>query len=536
MKTLIFALLFIAIIIAVSFASPVLVSNVKSQTQYGTLTYMYYETSAGPGSSTPSTNTAPTPSGSSGSYSLARASTAYLWSPQFGSATTINAGNWVLGVWATSTSFIVSYIPITITNSQSSATPSTFQEMITWNPSSYTSYEASNLGNIRFYSDSAFTAPLYAWLESCTPSLSNSATSATAWVKLTSSIAASGGTLTIYMAFLSTATNFDGSYWGDAPNLSGTYGAYDNGVNVFNAYFNGNTATSSFSVYSGDTLSQATGVSGPGGTTINAIKVTGTTGAHVPAFSFNKAMSNGALIVESSFSLAGDTADATGAVGLADNAAVTSIGNGITAQMGYASSYFSQAYEVGGTATLDVNGAGTSNTNWEYASVTYTGSAASSWSAYIAPQLYSTTGGYSGTVSNNPLSSATNLYIGQISGSLAINVNYNFMRARAYPPNNVMPSISFGSLSLAVNSIQVSIYVTNSAGTIQSTVASNVQSPTIGSSATQYMMSFAGSQVAVPQNGYITIMFSATQIASYTIYWGQGQPTNFQVPYRVLTT
>jgi hypothetical protein len=337
------------------------------------------------------------------------------------------------------------------------------------------------------------------------------------------------------MAFLSTTTNFDGSYWGDAPNLSGTYGAYDNGGNVFNAYFNGNTATSSFSVYSGDTLSQATGISGPGGTTINVIKVTGSTGAHVPAFSFNSAIGNTALIVESSFSLAGNTADATGAAGFVDNATVTSIRNGITAQMGYGSSFFSQAYEVGGTVTLNVNGAGTSTLNWEYASVTYTGSAASSWSAYIAPQLYSTTGGYSGTVSNNPLSSATNLYIGQISGLAAINVYYNFMRARAYPPNNVMPSISFGSVSVPVNAIRVSIYVTSSSGSIQSTVASNVQSPSIGSSEGQYAMSFAGIQVTVPQNGYVSIMLSANQTTSYTVYWGQGQPTNFQIPYRVLS-
>jgi hypothetical protein len=536
LKIIFFALLLISIIAVVSFASPVFITTVTSQTNYGTLTNMYYETISGPAGSTPSTNTAFIPSSSSGSYSIAQASTAYLWSPQFTSATTISAGNWLLGLWAATASIIVSYVPIIITNSQTTATPSTFQEEITWAPSSYTSYEASNLGNIRFYSSSAFTTPLYAWLESCTPSLSNTATSATAWVKLTSSIAASGGTLTIYMAFLSTTTNFDGNYWGDAPNLSGTYGAYDNGAKVFNAYFNGNTATSSFSVYTGDTLSQATGISGPGGTTINAIKVMGTTGAHVPAFSFNNAISNTALIVESSFSLlAADLANATGAAGLVDNAAVTSIKNGITAQMGYGSTFFSQGYEVGGTVTLDENPAGTSTTNWEYASVTYTGSTATSWSAYIAPQLYSTTGGYSGTYANNPLSSATNLYIGQISGSYAIAVYYNFMRARAYPPNNVMPSTSFGTISVAVNAITVSIYVTSSSGSIQSTVASNVQSPTIGSSATQYVMMFAGSQVTVPQNGYIMISLLAPQTASYNVYWGNGQPTNFQVPYQVLT-
>jgi hypothetical protein len=341
-----------------------------------------------------------------------------------------------------------SYVPITITNAQSSATPSTFQEKITWNPSSYTSYEASDLGNIRFYNDSAFTTPLYAWLETCTPSLSNTATSATAWIKLTSSITQNGGTKTIYMAFLSTTTSFDGNYWGDAPNLSGTYGAYDNGANVFNAYFNGNTPTSSFSVYSGYTLVKATGISGPGATTINAIEATGYNGKNA-VFSFNTPLSNTALIAESSFSSVAQGTD-TGAIGLVNSAAASSVTNAISADIGYSSAYFDQDYMSSGTVTNNVNPQGTSTSSWLYATLTYTGSAASSWSAYIAPQLYSPTGGYSGTVSNNPLSSASNLYLGQISttsSSYSMNIYYNFVRARAYPPSNVMPSVSFGSLS-----------------------------------------------------------------------------------------
>jgi len=528
----VFVIFTISAISVASFASSASITAVSSQTKYGSLTSIYFETSSGPASSTPSTNTASIPSSSSGYYAVPMSSTAYLWSPQFGSATTISAGNWVLDFW--SSVAVVSDVPITITNSQSSATSNPFQAIISWNPSSYTNYEAANLGNIRFYADNAFSQPLYGWLESCTPSLSNSATNATAWIKLTSSIAANGGTLKIYMAFLSTTTTYDGNYWGEAPNLSGTYGAIDNGANVFNAYFNGNTATSNFSVYSGDTLTKATGISGPGGTTINAINVTGTTNAHVPAFSFNKAISNTALIAESSFCLTGNTADATGTAGLVDNAAVTSVKNGITAQMGYSSSYFSQAYEIASAVTLDANPAGTANTNWVYASVTYSGSAASSWSAYIAPQLYSTTGGYSGTVTNNPLSSASNLYLGQISGSLTISVCYNYMRARVYPPNNVMPSVSLGSLTLIVNTVSLSIYATDASGNILSTIASSVPSPAIGTSQTQIAVTIAGSQVNVPQNGYIAVSIFATP-AQCTLFWGQGQPTNFQVPYRILS-
>ena len=99
-----------------------------------------------------------------------------------------------------------------------------------------------------------------------------------------------------------------------------------------------------------------------------------------------------------------------------------------------------------------------------------------------------------------------------------------------------MPTASFGSISFTVNTVQVSIYVTDSSGNIQSIVASSVHSPTIGSSVGQYIMMFDGSQVTVPQNGYISVGVLATQTASYILYWGNGQPTNFQVPYRVLST
>ena len=98
------------------------------------------------------------------------------------------------------------------------------------------------------------------------------------------------------MVFEGTGVNFDNNYWGEAPNLSSTYAQYDNGANVFNAYFNGNTATTSFSVYSGYTIAKATGVAGPGGSTINAIKATGYNGNN-PVFSFSAALTNAAMIV-----------------------------------------------------------------------------------------------------------------------------------------------------------------------------------------------------------------------------------------------
>ncbi|MCL4389315.1 hypothetical protein M1397_01735 [Candidatus Marsarchaeota archaeon] len=77
-------------------------------------------------------------------------------------------------------------MPITLSNSQSSATPAPFQQLITFNPSSYSSYEASNLGNIRFYTG----------VGGCTISSS----SANFWVYLPNGINANSSTI-VYMTF-----------------------------------------------------------------------------------------------------------------------------------------------------------------------------------------------------------------------------------------------------------------------------------------------------------------------------------------------
>ncbi len=523
MKIIFFALLLISIIAVVSFASPVFITTVTSQTNYGALTNMYYETISGPAGSTPSTNTALIPSSSSGSYSIAQASTAYLWSPQFGSATTISAGNWLLGLWAATASIIVSYVPITITNSQSSATPSTFQEKLTLAPSNYTSYEASNLGNIRFYSSTAFTTPLYAWLESCTPSLSNTATSATAWVKLTSSIAASGGTLTIYMAFLSTTTSFDGVYWGAAPNLLSTYGLDDNGANVFSFYdnFAGTTLNSRWTTFesSAGTVSVNNGITITSSSSkysigIFASYVPPTTGIVTETY-FDAATPDAGYRVFDGYSMtSSSTAEQDGYVGILEAG-------------GSANDYVDKMVSGTPTNLASASDALTAGDNyessllWQSSTVTMS-DLTNSHSASTTDTTYS-------------LSSMTQvaLALGATSNTKYITYWY---RVRQSPPSGVMPTTSFRSISVPVNVIQVSIYVTSSSGSIQSTVASNIQSPTIGSSATQYVMMFAGSQVTVPQNGYIMISLLAPQTASYTVYWGTGQPTNFQVPYQVLTS
>jgi hypothetical protein len=133
--------------------------------------------------------------------------------------------------------------------------------MIKPNPSVYSAYEAADLGNIRFCADTFCAVSLYSWLEGCGTSspydaCSTSSTSAAFWVRLTSPIAAGGGTLTIYMTFLSTSTHFDGNIAGESPTISATYAQYDNGAHVFTFYDN----------FAGTSISSAWNTAGAAGT------------------------------------------------------------------------------------------------------------------------------------------------------------------------------------------------------------------------------------------------------------------------------
>jgi len=100
----------------------------------------------------------------------------------------------------------------------------------------------SNLSNLRFVYNGQFVP---AWLES----ISNG--TATIWIKMPVSIPANSSiTLNLYA---NPGLNFDGVYWGEAPQLSTTYGQYDNGASVFSNYtdFSGTAFPSGWTAVSG---------------------------------------------------------------------------------------------------------------------------------------------------------------------------------------------------------------------------------------------------------------------------------------------
>ena len=325
----------------------------------------------------------------------------------------------------TSASSTTASVPITITNSQSSATPSTFQQKIVFNPSTYSSYEASNLGNIRFCLDSACNTQLYSWLESCSPSCSTSATSATAWVQLTSSISASGGTLTIYMVFQSSSTNFDGNYWGEAPTLSGTYGQYDNGANVFTFYDN----------FAGTFLSgKWSSITHFGSYSVNNGITISTSRSSGYSYVYSASQSQPQVAEAYMVSVSGDS-PILGVETQSNN-------NGYGMYNGYSLNWYSSRDSF---CPENSGGTGTCSTR------SVASFPAGIWSVYWGARgVEGSTDGLGNTItsSDNSLGAIANygIYIGAASVSSGSSV-VQWARMRSYPPNNVMPSTSFGAVS-----------------------------------------------------------------------------------------
>jgi hypothetical protein len=93
----------------------------------------------------------------------------------------------------------------------------------------------------------------------------------------------------------------------------------------------------------------------------------------------------------------------------------------------------------------------------------------------------------------------------------------------------------WASGSLAGKTLTISIFTTTSTGTTQSTVVTG-STQTLTTTKAQYVKTFAGAAATVPVNGYVKVAIATSAGGTTTIYWGTGEYTNFQVPYRTLTS
>jgi len=353
---------------------------------------------------------------------------AYGWAILIVAVVLVLGSLYILGVFNSFAipSGIVAYVPITITNSQSSATPSPFQQMIQINESNYANYIAYNgkIANFEFFTRSGKVLP--AWIENNYSIESNYSGTLIIWVKLPNGIPASSS-LTIYLGFASKTTNLLSSSGtsgiGEAPQLScpnpvntigcSTYAQYDDGASVFNVYqnFAGSSCPSGWSCQSGAKIDN--------GVTLNGADINSTS-AYSPQ--------------------------------ILDAYVVSTFGN----VKGEAIEYFTnsknnvfnmnQPYWLHGSIGSTVNGNITANTNGippaftvpYIQSLGWNGSTLYWWADYANEYTERTS-----------LSSSSPYYLQIAAWPSGVPAVIQWVRTRAFPPNGVMPSVIFGGLSSA---------------------------------------------------------------------------------------
>ena len=310
---------------------------------------------------------------------------------------------------------------ITITNSQSSATPAPFQQMVQI-PSTYIPYIrlTDSSGNL-----------LYAWLES----ISNG--TATIWVKLPNEIGANSS-ITIYV--IGYDSGFDGNYWGEAPQLSSTYGQYDNGANVFTNYWNfaGTSTPSGITIYSN---------SGTGSITFNnGMTLKGGTSASPGQTTAYTTSSFSAPIIVDYYGTQSTSPSGEAYGWSMDGFSNANSNSGTYPTSG--TSYTLLDFENGVNAGVHTTQGG-AITNGGLSAPSGNLFSASVWthiytsSAYYTYQNYVNNTGYI-TGASNTASIPFELGVGNNEATYVPNgMTVNWLRTRAYPPNGVQPSVSF---------------------------------------------------------------------------------------------
>jgi hypothetical protein len=249
-------------------------------------------------------------------------------------------------------------------------------------------------------------------------------------VQLPSSIAANGGTLTIYMSFLPVTTEFDSNYWGEAPQLSTGWGQYDNGAKVFTFY-------DDFPGSSLNTNNWQTVTYGGGSITVNnGLTISATSTSYNPMLVSKSTYSP--AVEDASLQLSyQQTSSSTPTLFYATNLPGTSGGDyGFKTAYRYdwyaASSLFRMIRDLSGGAT------GGPTTSYNLPSTFNIWSA--TWSA-TAKENFAFNYGTQLTWTDNGITYGS-AYVGA-SGVQGGTVNLNWFRLRAVPPNNVMPTVTF---------------------------------------------------------------------------------------------
>ena len=407
---------------------------------------------------------------------------------------------------------VVYSVPITLTNTQSVATPAPFQQMITVDSSSYSSYEAPDLQNIEFFDSNGTVIP--SWLESGN---SNTSTTTVYWLELTDGIPANSS-ITVYRGFASTTTSlFDNQTTGEAPQLSPVYGEYDNGAQIFPVYanFGGSALPTDWSLQGSASFVPGTGVE-----TVNS------GGSEEGAIVDNASMTSTDIAIEASTSYFG-SADEQSTGFYSSGTLSGGGGGGGLAPNGYSVSfdpwYGTTGYLIyqgtGNGMPTSTSSPSASGYSFQQIAITPTSiqwNSASGSSVYYAPPYSQLTTflTYNGAVSN----SYGGLFFSSTTGFGTSTQYIYWLRVRALPPNGVMPGVSTNTT--VASSANPSVY--GQSVTFTATVTDTAATGTV-------TFQDGGAALGSPalSNGTATYTTSTLSVGSHTITAVYSGDSNF---------
>ncbi|MCG2883189.1 MAG: hypothetical protein L7G81_02725 [Candidatus Nanopusillus sp.] len=339
---------------------------------------------------------------------------------------------------STNTTVISSgYIPITIYNTQNISTPSPFQQDIAicnGNPSLGSNFAYannatlfneinSNGSNVYFSTANGGSPNIYSWYEG--QENFNGTYCDVWWINLSQGIPANSG-VTIYMYIGNSSANYYSQYYpyvGEAPQLSSTYGQYDNGNYVFLFYDNFAGTSLNASKWSSFTNGTGASITINNGITINGGSSSIAYAGIITLSGFNPTSTIADIYITyanntwPSISMTnGNSASSNGYFALWSG----------TNQSCYPGNYYQG---IGGSGGY----------TWSYPAIV-----SESWQSSRL-QIYGSNYTYT-TESYVSYSLPSSVYYGFGSVEQSHNgiITVQWFRVRAYPPNGVMPSIYIG--------------------------------------------------------------------------------------------
>ena len=314
--------------------------------------------------------------------------------------------------------------------------------MINVNWVNYASYLDNPVDNYVFFTSSGNI--LYSWLEAGASNTDNSII----WLKTDNAGIGSSSSVTYYLGFYAKGTNMLGqnNAVGEAPQLSGTYGQYDNGAHVFNQY--GGASWSGFTTYEGawDTangyLKQTSSSFASNG---------GGPAALVTSTSYS---SSGQYVIETAFSYSSQAVARVGIIAVAGLSGNDPLGYRFIGQ---------QTNNGAGFVSFlnDLKAWVVSNSYGGLVTTAYTMQVVDNGGTWSGA-LFSGYGvGGSVLASLNPTAYTDSNNVGGTSGYVGVcaaryngasvdanPASFQWFRLRTLPPNNVMPTASFGTLNI----------------------------------------------------------------------------------------